>query len=195
MSRFRQCILGAAAMTVVAGCSGSERGAPEALASQGQALKPASVALIPATLSDTGKPVRTNTAPVMPVSGSASAAQPSLGDPNERTKLRGIALGIASAAGVSAPKTMHVVAASDHQAAESIVSGAVIHDHAPVYVVKMTGGPFTATQHPPGIAAAQGNVLTVTIDVATHRVTDVGYVDAEPDLTSVASSPVDLLAP
>jgi hypothetical protein len=59
----------------------------------------------------------------------------------------------------------------------------------------MKGGPFTATHHPPGIAAPQGNVLRVTVDAATHRVTDVALVNAEPDLTQIGSHTVDLSAP
>jgi len=204
MNRGKLCVLSAAAVVVVviSGCFGSERSAPEVLASQTQplSLAPANVALIPATLSDAGRPVRTDTAAVMPASmppaaGDANAAQQALGDPNELSKLRGIALGASSVAGVSSPKTMHVVAASDRQTAESILSGAIIYDRAPVYVIKMTGGPFTATQHPPGVAAPQGNVLTLTLDAATHRVTDVGFVNVEPDLSQIGPLTVDLSAP
>jgi len=109
--------------------------------------------------------------------------------------LRGIGLRVSSAAGVSSPTTMRAAAASDHQAAQTILSGAIINDHAPVYVIKMTGGPFTATQHPPGAPAPQGNVLTVTVDAATYRVTDIGYVTVEPDLSQIGALAVDLSAP
>jgi hypothetical protein len=90
---------------------------------------------------------------------------------------------------------MHAVAASDHQASEAILSGAIIHDHAPVYVITMTGGPFTATHHPPGVATPQGNALRVTVDAATHRVTDVAIVGSEPDLSQIGSRTVDLSPP
>jgi hypothetical protein len=99
-----------------------------------------------------------------------------------------------SFAGVSSPKTMHTVAASDRQAAEAVVSGAIVNDHGPVYVIKMTGGPFTAKKHRSGKPAPQGNVLTLTVDASSFRITDVGYVDAEPDLSSIGPVDVDLLA-
>jgi hypothetical protein len=87
---------------------------------------------------------------------------------------------------------MRVVAAADHQVAEQLLSGATVYDHSPVYIVTMTGGPFTAVRHPKGVPAPQGNVLTLTIDAATHRIADVGYVDAEPDLKQLASVSVNL---
>lgn len=141
----------------------------------------------------------THSSAAMPVStppaagtNNANAASLASGDPSVLAKLRGIALGVSSASGSSSPATMRAVAASDHQAAETILSGAIINDHAPVYVIKMTGGPFTASQHPPGAAAPQGNVLTVTVDATTYRVTDVGYVNVEPDLTQIGALTVDL---
>jgi hypothetical protein len=73
-----------------------------------------------------------------------------------------------------------------------ILSGAEIDDQAPVYVITLTGGPFTATRHPPGVAAPNGNVLTLTVDAATHRITDVGYVDTEPELNQLGPARVDL---
>ena len=87
---------------------------------------------------------------------------------------------------------MNVVAAADHQEAEAILSGATINDHAPVYVITITGGPFTALSHPPDAPAPQGNVLTLTIDAATHSLTDIGFVDAAPDLSRFGSH-VDLM--
>jgi hypothetical protein len=75
--------------------------------------------------------------------------------------------------------------AADHQAAQTVLSGANVNDHAPVVVIKMTGGPFTATHHPPGVAAPQGNVLTLTVEAATYRITDIGYADVEPDLSQI----------
>jgi hypothetical protein len=122
------------------------------------------------------------------------AAQAALSDPKVVAELRDLALQASSRAGVPSPKTMVAVAASDHQAAEMVLSGAIISDHAPVYVIEMTGGTFTATGHPPGGAAPQGNVLTLTVDATTHSVTDIGYVDEEPDLDKIGSVQVDLLA-
>ncbi len=98
-------------------------------------------------------------------------------------------------AGVSSPATIEAVAAPDRQTAESTLSGAIIPDHAPVYVLKVKGGPFTSPRHPPGVAAPQHAFLTVTVDAATKRLTDIGYVDVEPDLTQIGSSVVDLTAP
>jgi hypothetical protein len=135
------------------------------------------------------------TAPEKPAAAANPApASSGLDDPNEMATVRSIALQVSSRAGVSSPKTMHAVAAADHQAAESMLSGAIVNDHAPVYVITMTGGPFTATRHPPQLPAPQGNVLRVTVDAATHRVTDIGYVDVEPDLSQMGSHAVDMAA-
>jgi hypothetical protein len=109
--------------------------------------------------------------------------------------LRRIALGVSSRAGVPSPAAIQAVAASDRQTAASILSGAIIPDHAPVYVLKVKGGSFTPPRHAPGGAAPQHAFLTVTVDAATKRLTDVGYVDVEPDLTQIGSSVVDLTAP
>lgn len=101
-----------------------------------------------------------------------------------------------SLTGVPSPTKVHVVYASDHQAAETVLSGAVINDHAPVYVIEMTGGTFTAMSHPSGVAPAKGSVFTMTIDARTHRLTGIGIVNVEPDMSQVgAGSPeIDLLA-
>ena len=123
----------------------------------------------------------------------AGSEQGTLGDPNVRAKLRDLALRASLVAGISSPRTMIAVASPDHQAAEQIISGAIIYDHAPVYVIVMTGGRFTANMAPPGVPAPQGDVLTLTVDAATYRVTDIGIVNAEPDLSKIASgNPVDL---
>jgi hypothetical protein len=132
---------------------------------------------------------------ITPPTAGSTVAQPALGDATVRAKLRSMALGVSSRAGVASPTTVHAVAAGDRQWAESILSGAIIPDHSPVYVIKMTGGPFTAPQHPPGAPAPQGNVLTITVDVATNHVMDIGYVNAEPDLSQFGSPSVDLMAP
>jgi hypothetical protein len=89
---------------------------------------------------------------------------------------------------------MIAVASTDHQAAEKVVSGDIVNDHAPVYVVEMTGGPFTAkyASTPPGVPAPQGNVLTITVDALTYRVTDAGIMPNAPDLTQISSDVVDL---
>jgi hypothetical protein len=87
---------------------------------------------------------------------------------------------------------MMATAASDHQAAEKIIGGANLNDHAPVYIVQMTGGPFVARRSPPGVPAPQGNVLTITIDAGTYRITDVAYTAGAPDLTKIGSVVVDL---
>jgi hypothetical protein len=126
-----------------------------------------------------------------PADGSAGAV--GLGDPTVLAALHDVAMRAAAIAGVSKPMTMTAVAASDHQAAETFLSGAQINDHSPVYVVKMTGGPFTARRHPPGVPAPQGSVLRLTVDAATYRVTDTGYVNAEPDLTQIGPVVVNLL--
>ena len=124
-----------------------------------------------------------------------NALRAALGDPDVRTKLREVALQASSRAGVAKPIKMHAAAVTDHQAAESLLSGDNINDHSPVFVIKMTGGRFTAMHHPSGVAAPQGNVLTVTVDAGTYRVTDLGIVDVEPDLSKLAPTTVDLDAP
>jgi hypothetical protein len=192
MNPIENIILGAAAITFVSACSSA---APDTVGSQTQPLASA----MPAVLSQTGPTTPATAALAVLIVGdagaqNASAPQLGLGDSNEVATLRGIALGVSSGAGVPSPQTMQAVAASDHQTAEFILCGAIVNDHAPVYVIKMTGGPFTATHHPPRGAAPQGSVLTVTVDAATHRVTDVGYVNVEPDLTQIGSLTVDLSA-
>ncbi len=181
MNRSSQSFLGAATMMLMSACSGGDRTEPTAVNSQTSPVSPATATLA----------VSTSPGPVM----DATAAEAALGDVNEVARLRGIALAVSTVRGVSSPKTMHVVTASDHQAAATLLSGAIVNDHSPVYVVKMTGGPFTATSHPPGLPYPQGNVLTVTIDATTHRVTDVGYHDEEPDLGQIGSHPVEMSAP
>jgi hypothetical protein len=124
----------------------------------------------------------------------ANAAKAALRDAKVRRNLRGVAMQESSRLGVAQPAKMQAVGASDHQAAAALLSGAIVDDHVPVYVVNMTGGPFTATHHPPGEPAPQGNVLTVTIDAATNRVTDIGIVDDEPDLNQLDDTTVDTTA-
>jgi hypothetical protein len=114
-----------------------------------------------------------------------------LEDPDVVARLHDLALQAASSDGAGSPTKMYAVAVSDHQVAETALSGAIIFDHAPVYVIVITGGPFTARSAPLGAPLPQGTVLTLTLDAATFEVTDVGIVNVEPDLSGVASDRVD----
>jgi hypothetical protein len=174
---FTRSILGAAAITIVSGCS-SDPFTPSA--PEGVAVPSTNLSTL--TVPDAGQ-------------ADPNAAKAALGDPNVRGRLRGMGLQASSVAGVASPTTMQLVAASDHQVAQTVISGAMINDHAPVYVIEMTGGPFTAIQHPPGGTAPQGNVLTLTVDAQTFRVTDIGYHPVAHDLTQMDSDVVDLMAP
>src|ERR1700690_2680540 len=144
----KNAVFGAAAITIASGCANSDQTDREALMSRALPLTAASAPLAVPTVAGTHTPVPV---PTLADSGptGVSSAQLALGDPNELATLRSIALGAASTAGVSSPNTIHTVAASDHQTAEFVLSGAIIPDHAPVYVITMRGGPFTATHHPP----------------------------------------------
>jgi hypothetical protein len=123
-----------------------------------------------------------------------SDVEGTLGDPNVVAKLHDLALQLLSIQGVLSPQKMYAAAVSDHQVAETVLSGAIIYDHAPVFVIVMTGGPFTASEAPPGVAAPEGNVLTATVKATTYDVTDVSILNAEPDLSEIASATVDLNA-
>jgi hypothetical protein len=122
------------------------------------------------------------------------AAQGSLADPSVRAKLRALALQASSANGVPSPKTMIGVYSPDHQTAEQIISGDIVNDHVPVYVVEVTGSLFTATNAsvPPGAPPPQGNALTLTVDAQTYQVTDFGITPNVPDLTQISSDVVNL---
>jgi hypothetical protein len=123
------------------------------------------------------------------------AEQSGLGDPKVIAKLRDIGLQASSHAGVPSPKTMVAVAASDEQAAEMALTGGSVPSHAPVYVTVITGGTFTLdASRPPGAPAPQGTVLTVTVEQATFRTTEVGLTKKQPDLDKIGSDQVDLLA-
>lgn len=124
----------------------------------------------------------------------ANAAKPALVDPNVISALRTVAIQASTRAGVSQPQSVYAVAAPDRQAAETLLSGAVVYDHSPVFVIVMTGGPFTHRSHPPGAEAPTGNVMTITLDARTYRVTDVGFVQTAPDLGQIDSNVVDLMA-
>ncbi|MEO8181964.1 MAG: hypothetical protein ABI895_24275 [Deltaproteobacteria bacterium] len=126
---------------------------------------------------------------------SADEAAAALADPKVKASLLDLALRVASDAGVAQPAKVLAVAAADHQVAETLLSGDIINDHAPVYVIEVTGGRFTAQDHQPReVPAPQGDVLTITVDAATLRVTDIGFVDVEPDLSALGPT-VDLSSP
>src|SRR5580692_3934270 len=127
-------------------------------------------------------------------SNDPGATQGSLADPSVRAKLRASGLQASSANGVPSPKTMIAVYSPDRQAAEEIISGDIVNDHVPVYVIEATGGPFTDTNAsvPPGAAPPQGNALTLTVDAQTYQVTDFGITPNVPDLTQISSDVVNL---
>ena len=128
-------------------------------------------------------------------SNDPGGAQGPLGDPNVRAKLRSIALQASSANGVASPKTMLAVYSSDHQVAEKIVSGDIVYDHAPVYVIEVTGGPFTCNScsAPPGASVSpQGNAITLTVNAQTFQATDFGIGPNAPDLSQISSDVVNL---
>jgi len=122
------------------------------------------------------------------------ATQGGLADPTVRAKLRGLALQASSANGVPSPKTMIAVYSPDHQAAEKIVSGDIVNDYVPVYVIEVTGGPFTDNNAsvPFGASPPQGNALTITVNAQTFQVTDLGITPNVPDLTQISSDVVNL---
>ncbi|MEO8182158.1 MAG: hypothetical protein ABI895_25265 [Deltaproteobacteria bacterium] len=112
------------------------------------------------------------------------------------TKLRDWALQITSSSyALSPPTKMYAVAVSDHQAAATVLGGSIINDHAPVYVIVMTGGWFTANEAPPGVPAPEGSVFTVTLNAATYTGTDSSIGNVEPDFSQIALATVDLGAP
>lgn len=126
--------------------------------------------------------------------GACGSNDGGLADPTVRAKLRTLALQASSANGVPSPKTMIAVYSPDHQAAEEILSGDIVNDHVPVYVVEVTGGPFTcnACSYPPGASAPQGNALTITVNAQTFQVTDFGISPNVPDLTQISPDVVNL---
>lgn len=175
----------AAAALITTGCSSAK--------SQPMPSTPASQTLLaPAWTPPNGHPMGTATRVTAGNPIDPKVAESALLDPTVKAELRGRALEIASAAGVTLPKTIIAVAIADHQEAETVLSGAVINDHAPVHVITLTGGPFTSVRHPVGAPAPQGNVLTLTFDAASRRLTDVGFVETAPDLSGIGSRPVDL---
>lgn len=132
--------------------------------------------------------------PVEAATISADEAIAALADRKVQSSLLDLALRVSADAGVLQPGKVIAVAAADHQVAETLVSGAIINDHAPVYVLKITGGRFTARHHPSDAPAPQGEVLTITVDAATLRVTDLGIDDVDLDLNALGHA-VDLSSP
>jgi hypothetical protein len=130
--------------------------------------------------------------PSTPVTGATPELRAQLRDPVIATQLRTLTVDVSTMDGVLTPASMRAVAASDHQAAESVISGAVIGDHLPVFVVQATGGPFTARHAPPGVPPPTGEVLTVTYDAATLAVTDVGLDADAPELVRIDADVIDL---
>jgi len=126
------------------------------------------------------------------VIGATPELRAQLRDPVIATQLRTLTIDVSTKDGVITPASMRAVAASDHQAAESVISGAVIGDHLPVFVVQATGGPFTARHAPPGVPPPTGEVLTVTYDAATLAVTDVGLDADAPELVRIDADVIDL---
>jgi hypothetical protein len=61
-----------------------------------------------------------------------------------------------------------------------------------VYVIEITGGPFTGRSSPPGVSAADGDVLTLTVDARTFQVADAGITSDAPELTQIGSVVVDI---
>jgi hypothetical protein len=122
------------------------------------------------------------------------AAQGGLADPNVRAKLRALALQASAANGVPSPKTMIAVYSADHQAAEKIISGDIVNDHVPVYVIEVTGGRFTCQEcsTPPGAPPPTGNALTITLNAQTFQTTDFGITSNVLDLTPISSDVVNL---
>jgi hypothetical protein len=190
MSRSNSCIVVFSALAIMTACM-----SPDPSTAEGDELSPVSKAQNvqgttpePSPGGPSGELV-----PLARVPIEARAASAALGTSKAKAEIRDLALQIAASRGVAKPAKIHVVAAADHQVAETLLSGAIINDNAPVYVIKMTGGRFTAPGAPSGVEAPQGNVLTVTIDAATHRVTDIGLTEQEPDLSQLGSI-VDLSA-
>ena len=195
-NRIALCVVGAALSTGLFGCSSASSPEPSASEPSPSNSEPSAANPEPSLSQKSGLSAASshsaNIAAATPLARVAGRTFVGLDDADEAARVRGVVLPIARAAGVLSPAKVHAVVATDHQAAEFALSGALVTDHDPVYVVKMTGGPFTALQHPKGVDSPKGNVMTITLDAVTHRVTDVGYVDEEPDLAKIDSHVVDI---
>jgi hypothetical protein len=124
----------------------------------------------------------------------SGATQGDLADASVTAKLRALALQASSANGVPAPKTMIAVYSPDDEAVQEIISGDIVNDHLPVYVIEVTGGPFTCNSCsvPPGASPPQGDALTITVNAQTFQVTDFGITPNVPDLTKISPDVVNL---
>jgi hypothetical protein len=129
-------------------------------------------------------------------SACASPTDSGIDDPAVRARLHELALQSASISGVPSPQSMIAVWSSDHQVAEQIVSGDIVNDHVPVYVIEMTGGDFTSIEGgpPPNGMSPHGSVLTLTINAETFEGTDDGIADVLVDLHKINPHVVNLLA-
>ena len=126
--------------------------------------------------------------------GACGGSSDGLADSSVRAKLRALALQASSANGVASPKTMTAVYSPDDQVAQDILSGELVNDHVPVYVIEVTGGPFTCNSCsvPPGASSPQGNALTITVNAQTFQVTDFGITPNVSDLTQISPDVVNL---
>jgi hypothetical protein len=68
----------------------------------------------------------------------ASTLRRAVRDPTVLAELRVLRLHASSISDASSPATIHAVAAIDHQVAEKALSGALVNDHAAVYLRLMT---------------------------------------------------------
>lgn len=168
-------MIGVGGVTALVGCSGG-------------AEHPASSAVKPGGLVEQN--VEQNKAVVLEVT--RAAGKPTLNSADVITTLRGVAMKASSTAGVSAPGSIRTVAAADRQAALTAMGGVIVNDHVPVYVIELTGGPFTALRHRQGVPPRQGNAMTITVDAQTYSVLDVGFHPEAPDLSRVDSNVVEL---
>ena len=141
-------------------------------------------------------PMRVKFAVLLTLAALGACGGPSdgLADPSVRAKLRALALQASSANGVPSPKTMIAVYSPDDQAAQEIISGEIVNDHVPVYVIEVTGGPFTCNSCsvPPGASPPHGNALTITVNAQSFQGTDFGITPNVPDLTQISPDVVNL---
>jgi hypothetical protein len=121
------------------------------------------------------------------------SAPGNLDDHDVRAKLRDLASQTSAIAGVPSPQTMTAVWSPDHQVAEKIVSGSIVNDHVPVYVIEVTGGTFTSLDSPTGVSFT-GTVLILTLNAQTFDGTDGSIATSAPDLHLIDPHVVNLLA-
>jgi hypothetical protein len=121
-----------------------------------------------------------------------SQMRATLHDPIVASKLHAVAVAEASRAGVPVPETVRAAVAIDRQAAEQAISGSVVNDNSPVYIVQMTGGSFVPQLHRKDLASVPAAVLTIAVDAASLSILDVHYDGEAPDLTALDSHIVDI---